>query len=339
MAFTVGTPHSTAGAAVPQDRDPMPGDGFDPGQILGSFLGRLVRPRPSRKGLTAQVLGENGPDADIITSLHLSKYLDVPVNVQMVFIKNSEGQVLKKGDEYPRLKPFVATIKRPTSHADGLIAQFFAENGSDADIVSELNFTRYLDNLVYVTISKASGASVPIAIAGEDLDEAARHLTPAEEKKLKNQQRLAHEAWRQLIHSGFFRKDAVLRVLGTTETFAQWVATQPCRHPGDAPCGQADIVAFLIPNPGLRFRHVPFCHDHARLWESGQVTLPNSASAESFLTGELAQLVHKWAQVRLREMLHTPAGHDPTPSVIYRFAVEHHLLGALPQGFTAFFEG
>lgn len=337
MAFTQGSPNVATGPSVPRADTSAPGAEFNPGESIGSFEGRLVRPKPSRKGLTAQILGENGPAADVITTFHLSHFLDLEVKVQIVLIKDSEGRLLKKNDEYPRITPFDAIIKRPATYTDGLVAQLFAENGPNADIVSELSLTKYLDAMVYVKISKASGDSVPLAIDREDLDEASKRLTPAEEKGLQVQQKLARGAWNMLKMSGFFRKDAVLRALGDGAQFAQWVGTQPCCHPGESPCQNGDTEAFLIPDPSLRFRHVPLCHEHAQLWESGSVVLPNNTSPQVFLIGETTRLVHQWAQVRLRELLATPAGHDPTPSAVQRFAIAHHLTNALPDGFAGYF--
>lgn len=338
MPFTHGTSHVSTGPSVPRAEDEQPGSEFAPGEKIGAFHGRLVRPKASRPGLTAQVFGENGPDADTIIATGLSHYVNVPVQVQMVMIKDGDGRLLKKNGEFPRFKPFMAKMKRPAAHSDGMIAQLFAENGPDADIVSALNETRYLDNLVYVVILKSAGKSVPVSIDGQDLEEAAKRRTPAEEKGLKVQQKLAREGWRQLTQAGFFRKDPVLRVLGSTEQFREWVLTQRCCHPGEAPCQNGDIQAFMIPNPGLRLRHVPLCHAHAALWETGAVVLPNNTSPETFLLGEQARLVHQWAQVRFRELLQVPAGHDPTPSSVYRFCVDHHLLNALPAGFAALLE-
>lgn len=338
MPFPLGHSHGSSGPSVAREDIQTPGSDFADGQQVGTFMGRLIRPRASRKGMTVQILGENGQDADTIVALHLSSLLDTQVSVQVVFIKHGDGRYFKKDGEWLRFPLFEATIKRPTSHAEGLIAQLFAENGKHADTVNQLNLTEYLDSMVYVVIRKADGQSVATTIDPSELEEASRHLTPSEIKGQAAQQKLARGAWRMLTMSGFFRKDAVLRALGDTAQFAAWIPTQACCHPGQVACQNGDVEAFLIPDPGLRFRHVPFCHEHAAVWETGSVVLPNATSPHTFLLGEQARLVHQWAQARLRELLNTPAGHDPTPSAIQRFAIEKHLTNALPDGFAAFFQ-
>lgn len=322
------------GSSVPQDLPEPSAEGF----ADSSFTGRVVRPKTSRTGMVAQVFGDNGPEADLITALNLSQFHKAKVAITMAFLKNAEGRLLKDAEgAYPR-KSFEAIILRPVAGTNGMVAQFFAENGKHADTVTELCLTQYVDAMVFVNIKHLGSASTPTTLSDEALNEAATRLTPTEAKRLKQEQKKASMAWNQLIMSGFFRKPEVLRALGTTDDFERWVASQPCCHPGDAPCPNRNVHPFLVPDPSQRYRHIPLCNEHAQLWQTGTVQLPHNTSPLTFMMGELGRLIPQWAQIRLRERLNTPAGHDPTPSIIYHLAIDLKIANQLPGGFHAFFE-
>ena len=56
---------------------------------------------------------------------------------------------LRTGDP---LGSFVGYLRRPKSSMAGLVAQFFGENGADADVIAALHLTRFLDANVKVTV-------------------------------------------------------------------------------------------------------------------------------------------------------------------------------------------
>ena len=56
---------------------------------LGAFTGYIRRPTPTNAGMTAQIFGENGNDADTILALSLSKYQEAEVFVNVYIIKDA----------------------------------------------------------------------------------------------------------------------------------------------------------------------------------------------------------------------------------------------------------
>ena len=56
-------------------------------QNIGSFAAYVRRPKPMNTGFIAYFFGENGSDADLITTLSLTQYLNLEVNVTVYLIK------------------------------------------------------------------------------------------------------------------------------------------------------------------------------------------------------------------------------------------------------------
>ena len=69
-------------------------------------------------------------------------------SAQHVEAPNAESP-LRTGDA---LGSFVGYLRRPKSSAAGLTAQFFGENGDDADVIAALHLTRFLDQPTKVTV-------------------------------------------------------------------------------------------------------------------------------------------------------------------------------------------
>lgn len=308
------------------------------GEELGTFTAYLRRPKSLREGLMAQFFGENGPDADVITTFHLAKFLDSKVQLHIWGVKDSLGRSLMKHGKAAPLPGFHAVIHRPASTRDGLVAQFFAPNGDDADQCALLNQTRWLDALVLVQVTRGDAAEAAKA-PEDDIESASRRLMPFERVALKKQQRRAHEAWKHLVLSGFFNRESLWRALGGENAYIAWLQQQPCCHPGGEPCKGQPVAAFRFEGTSVRYPMVPLCEHHIDLWELGEAVLPEGFGTELvFLENEQRVQVQRFAQAALREVLGIPADMDPTPSSIYRFALDNGLQAMLPQGFTAFFE-
>lgn len=306
------------------------------GDDLGSFTGFLRRSKSSAAGLTAQIFGENGPDADLICSFHLTRFLDAPVHVTVWQVKDRDGHIMRVNGEYPKLVEFNALIRRPAASIHGQVALFFGANGTDADAINVLNQTRYLDALVHVQLRKADPGVAPSAVAQapvNDLNEAAQRLTSAELKQLKEQQRRAKSAQELLHQGGFYRSAAVWNVLGSSYQFKDWIVQQPCCQPGKEPCDGAPIVAHAVPGGG-GYHLVPLCRDHADIWQNGTPDLMGQNPLD-FLHMRQTTLVQRWAKEQMRRALRVPEGFDPTPNAVYKWATEHKLLPLLPPGFAA----
>ena len=341
MAFHPPSSPQPTPTHIPQAHMPDLG-ARTPGETLGTFTAMLRRPKATRQGLIAQFYGETGPDADIIAAFHLAHFLDTVVHLRIWVIKASSGKEMKDAQgNYLELPSFTATIKRPSSTNDGLVAQFFAANGEHSDRANELNKSAYLDSLVLVQVIAGDENEQFVPRAGdvaplEDLAEAAKRMTPTEERLLKKQQKRAQEAWRQLLQSGFFRKHEVWTQLGGETAYCTWLRREACCHPGDQPCPNLPSEPFRVANPDLAMPYVPLCGPHTQAWEAGLVQLPSGTKPMSFLITEHERHIVRWAQLSLRDALATPAGYDPSPARVYTWIVDHKLRLFMPNGFEAF---
>jgi hypothetical protein len=310
---------------------------------IGGFSGFLRRPLGDRSGMTAQMYGENGPDADMISALALTKFLEADVYVKVYLIKSAEGQLMKSGGAFPLVAAFKAKVQRPKGLRDGMIANLFAPNGADADQVNGLGLSKYLDAFVFVEILKPDAApagEAPIAkdeaitpALSAELDEAASHLTPPERKALEKKTKLFKEANRLLKISGFFRQPAVWSKLGSELDHAAWMDGAPCCAAGDSPCPNK-AHAFKIPAPGHQhYQAIPLCAEHALQAESG--TLKGGLA---FMRLRQDVLTQEWAIERLKTLVGTPKGVDePDPQKVFSWAVDNGLNTSVPGAYLAKF--
>ncbi len=66
------------------------------GETLGGFEAYVRRPHPLVSGMVARFFGENGPNADAITAMSLSKTVDAEVSVIVKLLKLPSGAEVKK---------------------------------------------------------------------------------------------------------------------------------------------------------------------------------------------------------------------------------------------------
>lgn len=306
---------------------------------IGAFSGYNRRPLPDRTGLTAQVYGENGDDADMISALSLTKFLDADVFVKVHLIKDSHGQIMKNQGSFPMISSFNAKIQRPKGLRDGMVANLFAPNGPDADQVNELGLSKFLDSFVFVEILKpeaapqTAGAPAPdpanLPELASEMDELAQHLTPFERKALQKKSKAFGEANRLLKMSGFLRQPSVWPRLGGELDYQAWVDAIPCCAPGDAPCAER-AHAFKIPAEShAKYMIIPFCEEHAARAADG--SLPGGIA---FLRMRRDVLIQEWAWERLKAVVGSPPGLDePDPQKIFSWAHENSLTQHIPANY------
>lgn len=325
MTMTTPSPTPSAESAAPQLQ-------------IGAFSGYNRRPLPDKSGLTAQFYGENGDDADMISALSLTKFLEADVYVKIHLIKDSFGKIMRAEDgRYPLIAQFSGKIQRPKPQRDGMIANFFAANGDDADQINELGLSKYLDAFVYVEILKPEAAPQPNAPTEAvllpspqaDLDALALHLTPAERKALAKRSKAFQEANRLLKMSGFLNQPAVWSCLGSELEFQTWLDDMPCCAPGDQPCAHK-AKAFKIPAEShQRYSMISFCPEHAAQAESG--ALPGGIA---FMRLRRQVLIQEWAWEALRSVVGTPQGiEEPDPQKVMSWALEHKLSQYVPPNY------
>jgi len=311
-------------------QDPL--SDYQPGDVVGAFSGYLRRAKPSKEGLTAQIFGENGHDADIISTMHLTRFQEAPVRVRIFMVKDHQGRLKQQF-----LCEFIAKIKRPSANDQGQVAQFFGDNGPNADAVNILNQSAYLDALVFVELRKPEEREFvvlePLMEPPEGIEEEAKRMVPSELKQLKKQQRVAEEGITLLRREGFFLLDPVLACLGKEPDYTQWISSQGCCHPGQAPCGLEPVQAFRLPHTHhlkRPYEYVPLCHQHLLMWQQGESGIQ---APEAFLDSQRKRHNQLWAQQTLRQVLGVPDGFSPMPAPIHAWTMDHGLQRFLPTMF------
>lgn len=309
---------------------------------IGAFSGYNRRPVPDRSGMTAQIYGENGEDADMIASLSLTKYLDADVYVKVHLIKDSHGQIMKSQGAFPLVAAFRGQVQRSKGLRDGMLANLFAPNGADADQVNVMGLTKYMDALVFVEILRPEAApatpSEPARAGSDeditpelthDLEEAAQHLTPFERKALAKKTKGFEEANRLLKISGFLRQPGVWSQLGNELDYQAWSDAIPCCAAGDSPCPHK-ASAFKIPSEThQRYSMIPLCSEHALQAETG--ILPGGLS---FMRLRRDVLIQEWAWDKLKEKAGTSKGIDaPDPSKVFSWAVDNGVSQHIPANY------
>ena len=310
-----------------------------PGDPLGAFVGYLRRAKASSAGLTAQFFGENGEDADVISALHLTRFLDAHVKVSVWMMKDRQGKIMKKNGEYQKLTEFIAQVRRPQPSNMGQVAMFFGQNGPNADAINILNQSEYLDALVYVEMHQAligmTVKDVPTNTPDADIDEHAGRLTPTEAAELKKLQKKSENAMRELVLGGFFRQEPVLTVLGRETDFQAWIESQPCCHPGEKPCDNHPVVAFKVPH-AKRYGYLPLCMHHKEMWENGSVDMVDGSSLPSYMQSQSITYLLRWGQHSLAKQLKVPSGYLPTPGAIHMWAIDNKVAHFISNTFKAY---
>lgn len=341
------TKKGTFGAPQKEDRiilqsihnDPL--SQYDLGDVIGSFYGNLRRAKATKHGLTAQVFGENGEDADFITTLHLTRFLDATVKVSVWMVKDSNGKIFNENGKNPLLSEFIGTVKRPLPSEMGQTAQFFGPNGINADAINQLNESRYQDALVLVEIQKATPGMMADEIKTltplEELEEGQSRMTVDEESKLKKQQKKAEAAMTVLRQARFFENNQVLEAIGSVEEFESWLRSQPCCHPlglGEGSCINGPCQPFEVVGGKIRGKNsVPLCSEHMELWS--QEVLPDigGAGPVSFLKTQNRIHAQRWAQETLSKKLDVPVGYLPSPRLLSNWFLENRLQSVIPVDF------
>lgn len=319
---------------------------YELGDTIGSFYGFLRRAKATKQGLTAQVFGENGNDADFITTLHLTRYLDACVKVSVWMVKDASGKLFNENGKNPLLSEFIGTIKRPLPSDAGQTAQFFGINGINADSINQLNESRYQDALVLVEIQKATPGMMADEIKTltpeEELESGKGRLTEQEESKLKKQQKKAESALALLRQVRFFENSQVLSAIGTQSQYTKWISSQPCCHPmevGVGSCQNGPCTPFEVHGSKTKaMSFVPFCSEHIQIWQSEVLPELGSAGPHNFLKTQNRIYVQRWAQETLCRVLNVPIGYLPSPSLIYNWVLENRLQSALPVEFKMFID-
>jgi len=313
-------------------------EGHEVGDIIGSFGGIINRSKTKREGLTAQIFGENGRDADVITALHLTQFQGLPVKVSIWGVKTSNGALMKEHGKPPKITEFIAKIERPSPKREGQMAQFFGENGDNADAINILNQTQYQDALVYVEIQLADPDSniqdISTIDPTEDLKKEGERMTTAEIKEMRKKQKMYSEAESILRKDGFYRNERVMAQLGSDEDYRQWVLTQRCCHPmgAEMKCEHKEIVAFETSAKG-KYMYIPFCSTHVVEWEQGSADV---ASPREYMRSRKNAFNSIWTYETLKQALKVGEGQEIPPRRLADWAMAKGLYTLLPIHYTMY---
>lgn len=305
---------------------------------IGAFSGYNRRPLPDRTGMTAQIYGENGDDADIISALSLTKFQEADVFVKIHLVKDAQGQIMKSQQGFPIISTFHAKIQRPKGLRDGMLANLFAPNGKDADQVNTLGLSKFLDAFVFVEILKPEASPKETTSEPQqditpelsvELDQIAQHLTPFERKAIQKKVKAFHEANRLLKVSGFLRQPTVWTQLGSELDFQKWTESIPCCAAGSSPC-QNKPISFKIPAEShIKYNLIPLCENHSN--EANSAQLPGGIP---FMKMRRDVLIQEWAWEKLLYCVGTQPGIDePDPQKVFAWASEHKLTQFIPPNY------
>lgn len=312
---------------------------FQVGDYICDFTGFLRLSKPSKlgnkTGMMAKVFGENGEDADIITVLGLTKFLNMPVKITIWGLKDKNGKLLRnKENKFPEFTQFIGKIQRPTTTDLGVTANFWGEDGGNADAINELNKTIYKDSLVKVLIQFAQEDLLlsEIDTITPDLEEDSIKLTPKEIEKIRKDQERCQEANQILIMSNFYGNELFLNKIGTIDDYKEWLSTKKCVVNS---CGE-EAKLYEV-NSGLLYNFVPLCKKHIQSLESGEWVDSEDISDPIFYLKQInRQLILKYAEDKLKDILDYPSDLFIDPNVFYRWAVNNGLTKLVPPHYTSF---
>lgn len=293
---------------------------------FGAFAAYLRRPDPKENGYIAKFFGENGEDADLITALSLTRFLDRLVKINVFLIKDKNGKLAREDGKYPLIASFHSSIKRPKSSNTGQCAQFFAENGENADVVSELGKTAIQDSLVYVEVLPAREEESKVEMS--DIDQYSTKILNFEKKLLEKNKKKIQEANRILGNSGFFKNESVIRMIGREEDYQNWLTKQPCCFPSAEQCEKKNIIAFKVPGHTKAYRYTCLCEDHAKAFDGENVSFPQKG--EPFLLSRFNHLIQEWVKETLLMKFGLTKHDEIYPVKLIEWATEKKLQNLIP---------
>jgi hypothetical protein len=317
---------------------------------VGAFYATLRRPKTQKDGLVALFFGENGRDADTISALHATQFLDLMFKVKVWRVRdangasqiglNLDGKHSESPNDPPLLTKFVGKNRRPAPSIYGQTAQFFGQNGRHADAIAVLTQSAYQDNVVYIEIyHHQESDTVDISeIADKPFDTVESTSEPKskiekEKAKASGERDLAY--FNQLLNSNFFTNPAILKHLGSPRGYRAWLTHQACVYPfsqkeeHDKKVNAFELKDFiditLIPQ---EFLSLPICEKHIEDFKN-ILTHDDNEKYEyvrRFAIMEAKRQLEEFAKMRFMEQLEVPKNHIPRRDVIDAWALKNDVL-------------
>lgn len=306
--------------------------------LIGAFGCYVRRPLPQISGMCAQFFGPNGEDSDAICALSLTKYLDAEVFVTIYHIKDFNGALMKKQDgTYPQIAQFSAIVRRSSPARGGMLAQFFASNGEDADSINELGKTKYLDSLVYVEVRGAFAKQqretliAPTQTIEQDY---LSKITEHEIKEYKRKEKAFKKLNMSLSLNGFLKTQEVLYKLANKEEYKNYLMQKGCCWPaaGASFCDQSPLELYQITSLTNGFNYLAFCEEHIEMVRKDISILPGG---QNYLHMKQEICVQDWAMQEMRKKFSPAPGLEPDSAKIMQWAVKEGLDKYLPASFKS----
>jgi len=307
----------------------------DHSEQIGAFSGYVRRPIPSISGMTAQIFGENGEDADTILALSLSKFQDIEVFVNIYLIKDAVGKIMKVGNQYPIISSFIGYVRRSMPKKDGMIAQFFAPNGPHADSISLLSRSDYQDCLVFVDIRGKRAIDIKDQIQEENINTInsnyVNKITKNERIEFQRKEKLFRKMNENLEFSDFLSRIEVITSIGNVEEYKEWLEkTQTCSHLQEEPClnqsSFIEIQGLIRP-----FNFLPVCSEHYCILKD-----PKHIDENRFYYEMKHRLIlRQWVWSKFKEKFSYDGKSEPDPSRIIEWAASKNLVKYLPNKYQA----
>ena len=301
---------------------------------LGAFSGYVRRPEPNNSGMTAQIFGENGDDADTILALSLSKYQDIEVFVTIHLIKDFNGQIMKENDTYPRLCSFNGFVRRSKPKREGMVAQIFAPNGKDADEVAKLSMSNYQDCLVFVDIRGNLASKNADVINTESIkiidNEYVNKLTKNERAELESNQK-KYKKLNQFLELDFLTRIEVLTSLGNKDDYISWLDENAlCSFSQEEQCTN-DSKSIEINGLLKPFNYLTCCDEHKIK------ILDEQHLKDNELFYEMRHRLHlrQWAMYQLKKKFSKDGHSEPEPNRVIEWASQKNIAKYLPNQYKA----
>lgn len=305
---------------------------FEVGVEIADFVAELYRPKPRKGGIVAQFFCPNGPYADAIVGLHLTRFQDVYVKVSVWVIKDKNGAVLIRESTQPSITEFIAKIERPSPSRDGQTALFFGRDGEDADAINILSRSEFIDSFVFVRVQIAEENSIVEGIkteTPEDLLNKTHLMTREEEKEFEKKQKFYKDCNQTLKAQGFFRNEKVMSKLLTPNEMLDYISKKPCCCKAiGKKCETGDKKIIPYEHGGFNsFSYIPLCKTHFDLYQKDENM------------GNIGQDFSSWADFycntitieKLKSVLRLNPKEEIPPARLREWATKNDLYSILPN--------
>lgn len=288
---------------------------------LGAFAGYIRRPEPSSSGMTAQIFGEDGEDADTILALSMTKFKDLKVYVSVYLVKDSVGMPMKQNGNYPLICSFIGRVRRSKPKPDGMLATIFAENGPDSDSVSSMTKSEYQNCLVFVDIRGVKAFGHEDIINNESQaaikDSYSQRLSKAEKQEIEALER-KYAKKNELLTPELLSHIDVLNALGSADDFKQFLEhNNPCAHRQPDYCLNkvkiAEIDGLFPP-----YNFLPSCDEH--IHEMEDFNHFNDPSNKMHYEMRHRHLLASYAKKKIYQKFSDDGFKEPNPARVIEWA-------------------